>query len=404
MTVDAEPRTHKHVGRNISLLSMTQAIVGSNQAIIMAIGALTAASLAPAKSMATLPTTFMILGLALTAAPATKIIYALGRRRGFMLGAAIGMVAGIVAGLAVYLSSFWLFAAALAIVGSSAAFGQQIRFAIADSVPEPMQAKAISWVLLGGVAAGFLGPRLSYITKDWVGGVEFTGSFLIIAVLSAIGVLILSQTKLAPVRRKQTGEAAGRTARELIRVPEIFIPLATGMASYALMTFVMVAAPLAMVHVCGHSPEAATNTIQWHIIAMFLPSLVTGHIISRIGTHAVVGIGMLLILGCALINLNGTSTLHFDLALVLLGVGWNFGFIGSTTMLAKAYRPEEASTAQALNEPLVFGTMAVASISSGFLLENIGWESINVMVLPIATAALALLAWGDYRLRQAKRA
>lgn len=392
------------VARNISLLALMQAIVGSNQAIIMAVGALTAASLAPDKSMATLPTTFMILGLALMAAPATKIIYALGRRNGFMLGASIGIIAGFIAGLAVYLGSFWLFAIALAVVGASAAFGQQIRFAIADSVPENIQAKAISWVLLGGVAAGFLGPRLSYITKDWVGDVEFTGSFLIIAVLSALGVLILSQTKLAPVRVKREEDPVGRTARELIRVPEIFIPLATGMATYALMTFVMVAAPLAMVHVCGHSPEAATTTIQWHIISMFLPSLFTGSIISRIGSHAVVGIGMLLMLGCALINLNGTSTLHFDLALILLGVGWNFGFIGSTTMLAKAYRPEEASTAQALNEPLVFGTMAIASISSGFLLENIGWESINVMVLPVATAALALLAWGDLRQRKAKRA
>ncbi|TDQ66142.1 putative MFS family arabinose efflux permease [Maritalea mobilis] len=392
------------VARNISLLALMQAIVGSNQAIIMAVGALTAASLAPDKSMATLPTTFMILGLALMAAPATKIIYALGRRNGFMLGASIGIIAGFIAGLAVYLGSFWLFAIALAVVGASAAFGQQIRFAIADSVPENIQAKAISWVLLGGVAAGFLGPRLSYITKDWVGDVEFTGSFLIIAVLSALGVLILSQTKLAPVRVKREEDPVGRTARELIRVPEIFIPLATGMATYALMTFVMVAAPLAMVHVCGHSPEAATTTIQWHIISMFLPSLFTGSIITRIGSHAVVGIGMLLMLGCALINLNGTSTLHFDIALILLGVGWNFGFIGSTTMLAKAYRPEEASTAQALNEPLVFGTMAIASISSGFLLENIGWESINVMVLPVATAALALLAWGDLRQRKAKRA
>jgi len=163
---------------------------------------------------------------------------------------------------------------------------------------------------------------------------------------------------------------------------------------------VMVAAPLAMVHVCGHSAEAATTAIQWHIVSMFAPSLVTGYIINRIGTHATVGIGLLLILGAALTNLNGISTLHFDAALVLLGVGWNFGFIGSTTMLSQAYRPEEASTAQGLNEPLMFGSMAVASISSGVLLNTLGWQSINVLVLPIVSAALALLAWGDYRQRQ----
>lgn len=394
----------KNAGRNIGLLAVTQATGGSSQAIIMAVGALTAVNLAPDIRLATLPTTAMIIGVAIMAGPATKIIYAIGRRNGFLIGATLGVVAGISAAAAVTFSSFVLFALALSIVGMGGAFTQQYRFAIADSVPNDMKARAISLVLLGGVAAGFLGPKLSYLAKDWLGGVEFAGSFLVVSILSAIAILMLSQTRLAPIVKPQEGDVKGRTARQLIRVPEINIPIITGLVSYTLMTLVMVAAPLAMVHVSGHSSEQATTAIQWHIIAMFAPSLFTGNIINRIGAHATVALGLILILGSALINLNGISTLHFDAALILLGAGWNFGFIGSTTLLSRAYRPEEASTAQGLNEPLVFGSMAVASISSGVLLNTLGWQSINVLVLPIVTATLALLAWGEYRERKLRSA
>jgi MFS family permease len=366
----------------------------------MAVGALTAATLAPDDSLATPPTTAMIVGLALMAGPATRIIYAFGRKAGFMFGACLGLIAGLLAAFAVAQASFVLFAAALCVVGLGGAFTQQYRFAIADSVPTEMKARAISLVLLGGVAAGFLGPKLSYIAKDWIAGAEYAGSFVIISILSVVAFLLISQTKLAPIAKPKEGDSKGRPALELIKLPEIYIPIVTGIATYALMTFVMVAAPLAMVHICGHSPEQATTTIQWHIIAMFAPSLFTGNIINKIGAHMTVGIGLLLILVCALVNLNGVTTLHFDIALILLGVGWNFGFIGSTALLSQAYRPEEASTAQGLNEPLVFGSMAIASISSGILLNTLGWQSINVLVLPIITAALALLAWGDYRQRQ----
>ena len=398
----AEPEFDKkaNAGRNIGLLALTQATGGSSQAIIMAVGALTAATLAPDPSLATVPTTAMIVGLALMAGPATRIIYKLGRKNGFLVGATLGFVAGLLAALAVSMSSFYIFAAALCVVGLGGAFTQQYRFAIADSVPDDSKARAISLVLLGGVAAGFLGPRLSYIAKDWIAGAEYAGSFLIITVLSVVAMGLLSQTKLAPIVKPKEGDKKGRSALQLAKEPEIFIPIITGMVSYALMTFVMVAAPLAMVHICGHSPEQATTTIQWHIISMFAPSLFTGHLINRIGAHMTVGLGLMLILGCALINLNGITTWHFDAALILLGVGWNFGFIGSTTLLSQAYKPEEASTAQGLNEPFVFGSMAVASISSGVLLNTLGWQSINVLVLPLVTATLALLAWGEIRQRQ----
>lgn len=379
--------------RNIGLLAVAQAISGSSQSIVIAVAALTATVLAPDPALATLPMTATILGLAIFAVPATRLIYRLGRTRGFVLGASIAVIAGLGAGWAVSAHSFWLFCAALVFVGASASFGQQYRFAIADSVPSNLKARAISLVLLGGVAAGFIGPGLSIFAKDLVAGAEYAGSFFGIAGLSAIAFAVLSFTRLAPIRRPGKGEPQGRSTAELIRSPSVFVPIITGMLSYSLMTLVMVAAPLAMVRMHGHSPADAAGAIQWHIVAMFLPSLFTGSVVARIGAPLTVAIGLLLFVGCALIHLNGTSVLHFDIGLVLLGLGWNFGFVGSTAMLATAYRPEEAERAQSLNEPLVFGAMALASIGSGVLLQTVGWQSVNVMAIPIAALGLVLLAW-----------
>jgi len=386
--------------RNISLLSATQAIVGSNQAVVMAVGALTGAILAPDPALATVPTSAMVIGLALTAGPATFTIHRLGRRNGFIVGASLAIIGGLAASYAVFLGSFVGFCIALAFLGGSAAFGQQYRFAAADSVPQALKARAISFVLLGGVLAGFLGPRLAYVARNWIEGHEYAGSFIITAILATIAIAILMFTRLAPTAAHDPEGPVGRSWGELLKDPDIVVPMISGMASYALMTFVMVAAPLAMVHVCGHPVESATNAIQWHIVAMFAPSFVTGSLIKRFGPHIVTGLGLFLILICAVIALSGITEWHFYAALVLLGVGWNFGFIGSTSLLTMSYRPEEAARAQGLNEQLVFGTMAIASIGSGALLQWVGWESINVLVIPIATFAMALLGWSDLRRRR----
>ena len=181
--------------------------------------------------------------------------------------------------------------------------------------------------------------------------------------------------------------------------PRFMVALLCGTSAFALMTFVMTGAPLAMVAE-GISRDHAVLGIQWHVLAMFAPSFFTGHLIARFGKEKIVATGMAILAACAVVALIGITLAHFYIALVLLGIGWNFGFIGSTTMLSQAYRPEEASTAQGLNEPFVFGSMAVASISSGVLLNTLGWQSINILVLPIVTATLALLAWGDYRQRK----
>lgn len=386
--------------RNIGLLSAVQALGGSSSSIIMSVAALAAVNFAPDQSAATLPVTAMIVGLALTTSTATMVIYRLGRTRGLMLGAAIGIPASVVATLAVILGQFYLFAAGLFLVGMSGAFMQQVRFAAADSVAPEFKSQAISWVMFGGVAAGFLGPQLSALSIGWIPGAEYAASFMVIGVISLLSVLVLAGTRLAPTHAPGATEDKGRPLSVLLRQPEIVLPMLGAALSYALMTLIMVAAPLAMVHLCGHSPADAAGAIQWHVVAMFAPSFVTGAIIKRIGANLVTAIGLLLIIACAAIALNGITVAHFTVTLILLGVGWNFGFIGSTAMLATSYRPQEAGRVQAVNEQVVFGSSAIASLSSGFLLQFVGWESINVLAIPLATLTILLLGFGA--LRQAR--
>jgi predicted MFS family arabinose efflux permease len=383
--------------RNIGLLSAVQALGGSNSSIVMTVGALAAVSFSPDPAMATLPVTAMIIGLALATTTATRLIYRLGRTRGLMLGSALAIPAALLAALGVILANFYIYSLGTFLVGASGAFVQQVRFAAADSVAPDLKSRAISWVLFGGVAAGFFGPQLSAITRNWIPGSEYAASFLVIVVLSALSVAVLSQTRLAPTVAADGQAGQGRPLRELLRQPEIFLPMLGASVTYALMTLIMVAAPLAMVHFCGHSPDAASGAIQWHVVAMFAPSFVTGAIIRRIGAHLVTAIGLLLIILCAIIALNGITVGHFTVTLILLGLGWNFGFIGSTAMLTSAYRPEEAGRVQAINEQVVFGSTAIASIGSGQLLQLIGWQSINILAIPLAAVTIVLLAWGSFR-------
>lgn len=387
--------------RNILLLSLTQAISGSQQAVVMAIGALVGVKMAPDPSLATVPATAMIVGLALMAGPAAYSTHRLGHQRAFMVGGGLWVLAGLGAAFGIATNSFFVFIAALLVGGAGAAFAQQYRFAVADNVAPEMKGKAISFVLAGGVAAGFVGPALSRYGRTWVPGLEYAGSFFSVAGLGLLAVFVLTQIRLARADAADQGPKSDTPLWALIRSPQIFIPVITGMASYGLMTFVMIAAPLAMVVVCQYSPDSATTAIQWHIVAMYAPSFFTGPIISRIGARAVTGIGLSFILASALIALNGTSIPHFDFGLILLGLGWNFGFIGSTAMLSQGYRPADAAKVQWFNEQLVFGTMAVASISSGVLLQTIGWQAVNVLTIPTATFAIALLAWGEWHAKRA---
>lgn len=402
MSEQTAPTSRSTAIRNIALLAASQASVGAQQAVIMTVGALVGIAIAPDPSLATVPATAMVIGLAIAAGPAAFLVHSLGRKRAFISGCLVTIVASLLAVLAIVMSSFILFSFAAALIGASAALVQQYRFAAADSVPSDLKSKAISFVMLGGVLAGVTGPGLANWGRLTFPDAEYAGTFLGVLGLAMISIVILNFTKLAKAERKEGGPQPSPVF-ELIRDRKVFVPVITGMASYGLMTFVMIATPLAMVIVCGHSKEEAATAIQWHIISMFLPSFFTGNIVAKIGARATTGIGLTLILACALIALNGRSVMHFDIALILLGVGWNFGFIGSTAMLARGYKPENASRVQAINEQIVFGSMAVASISSGVLLQNIGWDSVLILTIPIATFAIALLAWSEWSGRQSEQ-
>lgn len=382
--------------RNIGLLSLAQATMGSNQAILTSIASLTAAGMVADKAFATVPVTLMIIGTALATGPAAWLIHSWGRANGLAFGAAIAIPAALVAAFAAWMGWFWLFCLALAVFGAPAAFGNQLRFAAADSVPPPVKSRAISWVLFGGVVSGFLGPQISAHTKDWIPGHEFTATYLIMAGLALVAIFVLKQTRLAPTVQHAEDRKSGRSLMILLRDRSIWVPMVAAAAAYSLMVLVMVAAPLAMVYVCGHTSEEAAFAIQWHIVAMFAPSFVTGAVIARLGAPMTAAVGLLGILGAAAVNLSGTSTLHFDISMILLGVGWNFGFIAATAMLAGAYRPEEAARVQGLNEQVVFGVMAIASIASGVLLQLVGWQTINLLAIVVATAAILVLAWGAF--------
>lgn len=400
----SEPQAAGTPLRNITLLSVAQAIVGSNQAILGSITALTAATMVTDKSFATIPVSVMIVGTAIATGPAAWLIHTWGRREAFAFGAAVSIPAALLAAWAAWAGNFWIFCVALALLGATSAFPNQYRFAIADSVPPPLKARAISWVLFGGVVAGFIGPQMSILTKDWIPGHAFTGSYLIMGILALVAIGVLWATRLAPTLKTAEERRGGRTLVQLLRSRDVAIPMFTAAVSYALMVLVMVSAPLAMVYMCGHTTADAAVAIQWHVVAMFAPSFITGTVISRIGANLTAALGLVLIVAAASVNLTGITVGHFIASLVLLGVGWNFGFIASTAMLANAYRPEEAARAQGLNEQVVFGVMAIASFSSGLLLQIVGWQLINVLAIPLATAAILLLGWGDISRRRRRAA
>jgi MFS family permease len=388
--------------RNIALLSASQALFGAGQAMAMSVAALTAAPISPNQGLATLPVMVMTIGTALATGPAAWLIHSWGRRQGFIFGASLAIPAGLVAAFGAAIHNFWLFSAAFVLFGASAAFGNQYRFAAADSVPPPLKSRAISWVIAGGVLAAFIGPPFAILSQHWIADADFAATYLVMAVFALATIGVLFFTRLAPTVRNAADRKAGRPTAVLLRTPAIVVPMIAGAASYALMVLVMVAAPLAMVYVCGHTAVEATFAIQWHIVAMFAPSFVTGTIISRIGAHLTAAIGLVLILAAACVHLSGITVPHFVAALVLLGVGWNFGYIASTSMLSVAYTPEEAARVQGLNEMVVFGVMALASIASGVLLEFLGWEAINVLAIAVAAAAVLTIG-GDQFLGARRR-
>jgi MFS family permease len=382
--------------RNAFVLAAAGAFAGAAAPILITLGGLAGLLLLDdsAKGLATLPFTGFSVGIAISALPAAFVLARLGRRRGFLLGALIGAFGGLLCGLSILGQSFVGLIVGALFIGGSGAFIQQYRFAAADGAPDPAtRAKAISWVMIGGVASAIIGPQVLLLTDSLMPSTPYAGPFFAIIGLMAVAALTLLQLQdLGRRAEGPKGGAAGRPLAEIVRQPRFAIALACAIASFAMMSLVMTAAPLAMI-AGGHSQAHAALGIQWHVIAMFLPSFFTGHLIARFGKEIIVGVGLGLLLICAAVALAGIELLHFWAALILLGLGWNFGFVGATAMLTDTYRPEEAARAQGFNDFLLFTFVALASAASGGLFAAAGWNAVNLVVFPVVAVALACLAW-----------
>jgi predicted MFS family arabinose efflux permease len=376
--------------KNVLLLSGAQALAGANSAVIMTTGAIVGSILAPRLDLATLPVSFYVVGTALGTLPAGMIARKWGRNAAFTAGTACGVIVGLLAALAIYLGSFALFCLATFIGGFYQAVGQTFRFAAADQASPDFRPKAVSWVMAGGVFAAILGPQLVNITMELWAPYLFMASFFVQALVSLVCMALLSQVRIPHVHIDVAHR--GRPLVEIIRQPRFIIAVFGATTAYALMNMLMTSAPLAM-KLCGLSLSDATWGIQWHIVAMFLPSFWTGDLIRKFGAARIVATGLMLIALAGLVGLSGVTNWHFWIGLVLLGLGWNFGFVGGSAMVLETHRPEERSRVQSFNDFLIFGTMAIASFSSGQILANWGWDYLNWIVFPPVALTLILIAF-----------
>ena len=383
--------------RNMGLLVAAQSLGGASPPIIISLGGLVGQQLSSDPTASTLPVSIYQLGLALSTLPAAWIMNRLGRRAAYVLGAILGVISGVVAAQGIAHNNFLTFCIGTALAGFYAACVQSYRFAATDMVSEPsQQAKAISRVMIGGLFAAIIGPQVVIWTRDALPATPFAGSFYSQAVLALLALPLLMGLRLPAPQAKTAAAGDARPLGEIARTPQFIIACTAGVVSYGLMAFLMTAAPMAMVG-CGHSVGEAAMGIQWHVLAMFVPSFFTGKLIARFGKRPITASGLVMIGAAGALALMGLDIFHFWGSLILLGVGWNFGFIGATALLTECYRPSERAKVQALNDFLVFGTVAVASFGSGQLLHSAGWNGINLGMLPLVTMVLVLLGLHSLR-------
>jgi MFS family permease len=376
--------------KNVALLSTCQALLLVNNSVLITVNALAGYALATNKSIATLPVTAYFLGSAIAALPMSLLMKHYGRRAGFSAGAACGMTGALLCATAVYIESFWLLCGGTLVLGAYFASGQFYRFAAAEAVPQDYKPKAISLVLAGGIVGGFVGPETSKLTRGIIEGHLYAGPYFSLigfALLTIIVMRFIDIPKLSAAESK----SEGRPIAEIARQPAFIVAVLCGVVSYGVMNLLMTATPLAMV-ACEHPFAAAAFVIQWHLVAMFAPSFVTGSIIKRIGLLPVMIVGAVLMGICVLVAISGIDVMHFWVALVVLGVGWNFMYLGATTLLTETHTPAERGKVQGVNDTAISSTMVLSSLSVGALFTYQGWQVMNVLAAPfIALAAIAIV-------------
>jgi MFS family permease len=387
--------------RNVAVLVAAQAFLGAQMPMIFVIGGLAGLELSPIACLATLPISLIVFGSMTTAPWISPLMQRFGRRAGFLVGAIGGMTGAAVAALALYLGSFWLFVAGSYLTGIYMSAQGFYRFAAADRASEAFRPKAISYVMAGGLLSAVIGPQLVSILT--AGNPDATAAryvpvYLSIIGLNAVGMLLFFLLDIPKPPKPVAGDPRGRSRVELLREPRIAVAIICGMVSYALMNLVMTSTPLAVV-ACGFAVADASNVVTAHVLAMYAPSFITGHMIARFGVEKIVGIGLFILALAGVVALQGVAITNFYVALILLGIGWNFGFIGATTMLASGHASHERGRVQGLNDLLVFGGVTTASLASGGLLNCSGgtpiegWNAVNLAMVPFLTLAGASLIW-----------
>jgi MFS family permease len=376
--------------RDIVLLACCQALLLINNSGLIAMNGLVGYALVQNKAFATLGATTFVLGSAFAAMPAALWMAKVGRRRGFMTGSAIAVAGAATCALALWLGSFALFCFGTAVIGIYTAFGLQYRFAAAEVAAPEFRAKAISLVLAGGIAGGFLGPQASVWAKDLL-GVPFLGSFLVLSAFALVALGVQSQVRVPPPTMEET-RGGGRPLAQIVRQPVFIVAALSAALGYGIMNLLMTATPLAM-SFCSHPFSAAAFVIEWHVVGMYAPGFFTGSLIRRFGVLKVIAAGIVLMGACVAVALSGIALWQFWAALVLLGVGWNFMYIGGTTLLIDAYTPPEKAKTQGMNDVIVFTVMSVSSFSSGALISAAGWDRMNLGALPLLAVVASAVLW-----------
>lgn len=373
----------------------------SGASLIIASAALVGLQLAEDKSLSTLPLAVHFIAIMLASIPAAMLMKRIGRKASFLFATLFGFSGAAIATWSIVENEFYGFMLGVFLIGVFNGFANYYRFTAADSVDLSHKSRAISFVLAGGVIAAIVGPNLANYTKEFIENAYFAGSYAALIVLYILSLIAISFLKLPDTQTEQTVEKVSRPLKEIVKQPAWQVAVICGMLGYGVMSFVMTATPLAMKH-HAHGFSDTSFVIQWHVLAMFAPSFFTGSFIRKAGELPVMFLGGVLGFVCVFVNLMGTSVTHFWVALVLLGLSWNFLFVGATSLLTQTYHAAERFKVQALNDFIIFTSVALASLSAGYLQYHFGWRSVNVGVLPLLTIILlSVLYLGGWQKKQA---
>ena len=383
--------------RNVAVLICAQAVLGSQMPMIFTVGGLAGQSLASNACFATLPISMIVLGSMLTASPLSNLMQKFGRKFGFFIGAIGGLTGGIIGAVGLATGSFAIFLMGSFLTGIYMSAQGFYRFAATDTASKSFRPKAISYVMAGGLASAIIGPQIVKVTAEAM-VIPFLGTYIAVVILNFLGSFLFLLLKIPKLAKKNIYDPNKRSHKQLVSTPRIAVAMICAMVSYAMMNLVMTSTPLAVVG-CGYSPSDAANVVSAHVISMFLPSFFTGHLITRYGEELIVGIGLFFLALAGIVALSGVNLENFFLALVFIGLGWNFGFIGATTMLTNSHSEAERGRIQGMNDLFVFGGVTVASFSSGGLMNCTGgnhltgWTSVNLAIFPMLLIAAATLVW-----------